>query len=140
MQSEALGKCTRKVGDLQAGVLLFDLLLSFYGSTVPRGRKRWVAKSRSEYMRETGLTLEQYKRAAALLRRRGIVEWRQFHREGKPITHMRLTEQAEQWARREDLLTEGVETEQPHDPEMDALVRERQSALGRGEKPGTGGS
>ena len=73
LQSGTLGKCARKVGDLQAGVLLFDLLLSLCGSTVPRGRKRWVAKSRDEYVRDTGLTLEQYKRAAAVVRRRGIV-------------------------------------------------------------------
>lgn len=50
----------------------------------------WIAKTRTEWMDETGLTLERYKRAIALLKSRSLVEVRVMRFRGIAQTHVRL--------------------------------------------------
>lgn len=50
----------------------------------------WIAKTRAEWMAETGLTLDRYKRAITVLQARSLVEVRVMRFQGIAQTHVRL--------------------------------------------------
>ena len=70
-------------------------------------------------------------RALRILKSTGLIEWRQKHFQGLPVTHLRLAAQTEHWARDEGLLADDVETVRNSEPELEKRVREEQQALGR---------
>jgi hypothetical protein len=88
-------------GDIRVGALLSQIVYwsepDHTGRTKLRVRRDgvyWIAKSRQEWMHETGLTLEQYKRAVAVLKRRGLIEVRVMRFDGLAIGHTRLIPEA----------------------------------------------
>ena len=58
--------------------------------TARRDGVMWIAKTREEWCRETGITLKQYKRAVAILKEKGLVSTRMMHFRRQPMTHLRL--------------------------------------------------
>ncbi len=126
-----VGRCVQRTGDLNAGVLLACLIYQMHQHMRPWAKKRWVARSREEYLGDTGFSLDQYKRALRILKSTGQIEWRQNHYQGRPVTHLRLADQTERWAREEGLLADDVETIRNSEPELEKRVREVQQALGR---------
>lgn len=88
-------------GDLAVGSLLAQVhywsLPSANGKSklrVKRDGHLWVAKTREEWCRETGLTLKQYKRAIAILKAKGLVESRVMKFGPNTVTHLRLRAEA----------------------------------------------
>lgn len=84
-----LAECVLLAGDGCAGRLLYQAL---YWTPKRRIRFRdrlWIAKSREEWMAETGLTRHQYDRALAMLKDRELVQvtYRRFG--GRRISHLR---------------------------------------------------
>jgi len=86
-------------GDLVTGVLLSQINWWYRvpgknGKTkcrIERDGSLWIAKTREEWMGETGLSLEQYKRALKLLKSRNLIEVKIFQFKGIPISHLRMT-------------------------------------------------
>jgi hypothetical protein len=66
----------RAAGDVNAGVLLYRIRYWQPKASIRHmdNSGRWIAKTRGEWCAETGLTLEQHKRALPLLVKRGLVE------------------------------------------------------------------
>jgi len=88
-------------GDLAVGTLLAQVhywsLPAANGKTqlrVKRDGQLWIAKTRKEWCCETGLSLEQYKRAITVLKAKGLVETRIMKFNGQPMTHLRLRAEA----------------------------------------------
>lgn len=84
-------------GDLTAGILLTQI--DFWFRPDKRGQRKvrvqrhgdwWVAKTREAWMAETGLGAAQYKRAIAVLKRKGFIEVRKMRFGGLAISHIRL--------------------------------------------------
>jgi hypothetical protein len=87
-------------GGLTTGILLSQIVYwhkpGKNGSsklTVMRDGRLWIAKTREKWCDETGLTLEQYKRAINLLKIHGLVELKIMKFNGQPMTHVRLCEE-----------------------------------------------
>ena len=57
---------------------------------VQRHGHLWIAKTREQWMAETGLTLKRYRRAIAVLKQKGLVEVKQMLFAGKAMSHIRL--------------------------------------------------
>jgi hypothetical protein len=86
-----------KGGDVVVGTLLSQIVYWFTPSTdgksktgVYRDGVAWIAKTREEWMGETGLTLEQYKRAIGVLKTKAIVEVKVMKYHGVAMSHVRL--------------------------------------------------
>ena len=62
-------------------------------------------------------------RALRILKSTGLIEWRQKHFQGRPMTHLRLAVDTEHWTRDEGLLANDVETVLNSDPVIEKLVR-----------------
>ena len=129
MEPPAIGECVRKAGDFPAGVLLFGIVAETRRGTVRRGSWAWVAKSRDEWLHTLGLSLDRYKRALALLKSLDLVSSRQAWRRGENVTHLRLAEAGESWARLNGLLPDDVVTTYDIPKEIAAVV-ERLTAQG----------
>ena len=52
----------------------------------------WIAKTREQWMEETGLTLKQYKRAIGVLKKKGLIQIKIKRFKGVAMSHLRLTE------------------------------------------------
>ena len=128
-----LGKCVEKAGGLHAGILLACLICYMHGHTRLYKGKRWIARSRDEYISDTGLSLGQYNRALRILKLAGQIEREQYGLQGRPITHLRLAADTEHWAREEGLLADAAETEivPNSDSGFEKLVREVKQSQGR---------
>ncbi len=129
-----VGRCVEKAGGLHAGILLAYLIHRMHGPMRPWGGKRWVARSREEYVGDTGLSLDQYKRALRILKLAGQVESkRRNHDQKRPVMLLRLTDQTANWARDEGLLADDAETEivPNSDSGFEKLVRAGKQAMGR---------
>lgn len=72
-------------GDLATGALLSQI-----AHWAAQPDIYWIAKTREEWMAETGLTLEQYKRAIGVLKQKGLVEVKIMKHNGVTMTHVRL--------------------------------------------------
>jgi hypothetical protein len=114
----AIGKCRKKTDDRNAGDLLYYLILrvaypsysiSLGGADLPPSRT-WFRQSRSNCVRDLGITIDQYKRGAAILKRTGLVEWKE--RRGRARPAFRLSQEGAVWARAEGLLPGPEETQQ----------------------------
>jgi hypothetical protein len=84
-------------GDLVVGSLLSQIAYwsknDKKGKTklrVKRGGMLWIAKTREQWMAESGISLKQYKRAIVVLKDKGIVETKLMKFNGVPTTHLRL--------------------------------------------------
>ena len=129
-----VGRCVQRVGGLHAGILLAYLIHHMHGHMRPWGGKRWVARSREEYVGDTGLSLDQYKRAFRILKSTGQVESRRRnHDQKRPVMLLRLTDQTANWARDEGLLADDAETEivPNSDSGFEKLVRVVKQSQGR---------
>lgn len=84
-------ECVAAGGDVVVGVLLSQMV---YWSTRMKVRDYtgvfWVAKTREDWMAETGLTLDQYKRAIQVLKRKNLVEVKVMRFKGVAMSHTRL--------------------------------------------------
>jgi hypothetical protein len=114
----AIGKCRKKTGDRNAGDLLYYLIqriaypfnsISLGGADLPPS-KTWFRQSRSNCVRDLGITIDQYKRGAAILKRTGLVEWTEPRGRARP--GVRLSPKGEAWASGAGLLPEPEETQQ----------------------------
>jgi hypothetical protein len=101
-------------GDISVAALLSQIVYwsepDHTGRTklrVQRDGVYWIAKARDEWMHETGLTMEQYKRAVSVLKRRGLIEVRVMRFNGLAIGHTRLIA---------DALTGGAARGESHQP------------------------
>jgi hypothetical protein len=74
-------------GDLAAALLLMRIADWFKSATLKRGGREWVVKTRNEWCEDTGLSVGQYNRAIAWLKKLEIVAVEQ-HLFGK--THQKL--------------------------------------------------
>jgi hypothetical protein len=91
-------ECVEAGGDVVVGLLLSQIVYWYLPDKEGKPKLRihrhglyWVMKTREDWMEETGLTLEQYKRAVAVLKRKGLVETRVMRRfNGDAVTHLRL--------------------------------------------------
>ena len=129
-----VGKCVQKAEDLNAGILLACLIYQMHQPMRTWKKKRWVARSRDEYMSEIGFSLGQYNRALRILKSTDLIEWEQHRYQGRPVTHLRLTADTEIWAREGGLLAADVETIREPDPAMEKLMREGRQARRSSEK------
>jgi len=92
-----LTEAIRVAGDVVAGNLLAQITYWYqpdrFGKTklrVHRNGVAWIAKTRTAWIGETGLTVAQYRRAISVLKAKGLIETRVFKFAGNPITHLRL--------------------------------------------------
>ena len=79
-------------GDPRAGLLLYCLARwqPYAQLTLPGDDEPWVAKTEAEWMAETGLSRNQYRRARAILKERGLIEVRVAWFRRVPTCHYRL--------------------------------------------------
>jgi len=91
--------CIVLAGDVVTGTLLAQIV--FWSLPDATGKlkggilcredgHRYIAKTRVQWMAETGLTLKQYKRAITILKNKGIVEVRRMQFQRLTQTHVRL--------------------------------------------------
>ena len=85
-------ECIEAAGDIVTGVLLSQIV---YWSSRMKVRETktgrlFIAKTREEWMQETGLTLKQYKRAISVLKTKGLIEVKVMKFKGLAQSHLRL--------------------------------------------------
>jgi hypothetical protein len=87
----------QKLFGLAVGSLLAQIVYWNLPDKKGRSRQRveklgsyWVAKTREEWMEECSITLDQYRRAIAVLRKMGLIEVRQMKFCAHNVTHVRL--------------------------------------------------
>jgi hypothetical protein len=109
-----LGTCRRRVGNAPAGdVLLFIVMrtrLSEEHSPTSVAR-RWHYIPRSWFTEQLNIPTGTYRDAITRLRDAGLIEWR--HDGGRGRARMRLTVEAEGWARAEGYLPEQTAVHEP---------------------------
>jgi hypothetical protein len=91
MMSNPLARYQAATGSMAAAMLLFQIAYWMPKATVRHGGHLWIAKAAAEWCAEAGLTMSQYLRAIALLRRLCLVVTEQHIFGGRAITHLRLT-------------------------------------------------
>jgi hypothetical protein len=72
-------------GDIVVWALLFRII-----EVSAQPNVYWIAKTRVQWMTETGLTLEQYKRSIRVLEKKGLVIIKIMKHMGTTMTHVRL--------------------------------------------------
>lgn len=84
-------------GDVVVGVLLSQIWYWYQPNKQGKNKLQvmrdgffWIAKTREEWMEETGLTLEQYKRALSVLKQKRFIEVRVMKFRGIAMSHLRL--------------------------------------------------
>jgi len=91
--------CIALAGDVVTGTLLAQIVYwhlpnsagqSKGGVLCSKDGLRYIAKTREEWMAETGLTLKQYKRAIFILKAKGLVEVRRMQFQRLTQSHTRL--------------------------------------------------
>lgn len=91
-----LARCVLMAGSPTAAILLYRICYWHPYRKVEAGGELWVAKARAEWMDETGLTLEQYKSAAATLQKRQLVIIQQRKYGTRTISFARLSVRGEE--------------------------------------------
>lgn len=91
-KTNMLARCVAATGNLAAAILLYRICYWHPHAKVVREGKRWIAKDRTVWAQETGLTSKQYRTAVAVLRTKLLVETEQHIFAKKNITFTRLTE------------------------------------------------
>lgn len=89
----SLPACVHAAGDAVTGILLSSIVQAFLQDSPPkvdRGGLYWIRKTRQEWMTETGLTLDQYRRAISVLKTNVLVEVKVMRHEGVTYSHVRL--------------------------------------------------
>jgi hypothetical protein len=92
MYEVLIAKCCAAAENSNAGVLLYRIAFWMPKAKVSHGKKKWVANSASDWCKQTALTYDQYRRAIARLKTRGLVETEQYLFGGKNVKHVRLTD------------------------------------------------
>lgn len=85
--------CRTLAGDAVTGILLSAIVQAFLQETAPKIQRcglYWILKTREEWMADTGLTLNQYRRAISVLKTKDLVEVRVMKHEGVARGHVRL--------------------------------------------------
>lgn len=84
-------------GDLVTAILLSQIAYWYRPAAkggsklqVSRAGHWWIAKTRQEWMAETGLTLKQYRRSVSILKKKGLIEVRQMLFRNLNVSHLRL--------------------------------------------------
>lgn len=88
-------------GDLAVGALLSQIVWWYlphsetskkkaWGVVCKKDGHRYIYNTREQWMAQTGLTLDRYKRALSVLKKRGWIEVRIMRVQGVPTTHIRL--------------------------------------------------
>jgi hypothetical protein len=115
----AIGKCRKEAGDRNAGDLLYYLILrvAYPSYSISLGKTDlpplmpWFFQSRSNCVRDLGITIDQYKRGVVILKRTGLIEWTEPR--GRACPGFRLSPKGDAWARGEGLLPELEVTQHP---------------------------
>lgn len=90
---------TAAAGDVVVGLLLSQI--TYWSSPTATGESKlkvqrdgvyWIAKTREQWMAETGLTLKQYKRAITVLKSRHLVAVKVMRFGGLAQSHLRLVQ------------------------------------------------
>lgn len=113
-KTNMLARCVAATGNLAAAILLYRVCYWHPHAKIVREGKRWIAKDRSVWTSETGLTPKQYRTAVAVLRNKLLVETEQHIFAKKNITFTRLTE-------RGIGVREGAQMGSPEQAQMGAL-------------------
>lgn len=110
-------ECVALGGDVVVGTLLSQMVywsLPGKPQMIMRHGVHWIAKTRAEWMAETGLTLNQYRRAMVVLKTRQLIEVRVMRRSGIAQSHVRLLQPLALYCRLSGNHPTGwVETTQP---------------------------
>ena len=93
-QKPLLARCRAATQDANAAPLLYRIHFWMPKAIIVHGGRKWVANSAEQWCEQTALTFDQYRRAIALLRAKGLVETEQHLFGNKNITHVRLTKLA----------------------------------------------
>lgn len=97
--SSPVARYAEMAGDLIGGLLLSQI--AFWSMPGRDGKSKlrikrdgswWIAKTRLEWCRETGLSLRQYRRAYRILVDRRLIYSKVMKFAGQPMTHVRLVE------------------------------------------------
>ena len=85
-----LARCVEGTGTLSTAILLYRICYWHPHAKAEAEGKLWIAKSRDDWMEETGLTLHQYRTGRSELTRLSYVEARNFAFAGRRMTFIRL--------------------------------------------------
>lgn len=90
---QLLPRCRELAGDAVTGVLLSTIVRAFTQDSPARVNRHglhWIMKTREDWVADTGLTLDQYRRAIAVLKTKDLVEVRVIRVDGVTRGHVRL--------------------------------------------------
>jgi hypothetical protein len=90
-----LARCREATRNANAAQLLYRVAFWMPHAKIKRAGKTWSANSAAQWCGQTGLTLDQYRRAIALLRKLDLVETSQHLWGNKNVTHVRLTSEGQ---------------------------------------------
>lgn len=85
-----LTRCVKATHSLPAAILLYRICYWQTHAKVERKGHVWIAKAREEWMVETGLSLQQYKRSVSELRSLNLVETEKHYFRQRQVTYTRL--------------------------------------------------
>ena len=94
MSQPILARCRAATKNANAAQLLYRIAYWMPRARIKHRGKTWVANSADQWCEQTGLTIDQYRRSIALLRRLCFVHTEQHLFGGKNVTHVRLTNRA----------------------------------------------
>jgi hypothetical protein len=84
-------------GDVVVGLLLSRIVFCHQPKMLAKSKRHvvrdgasWIAKTREEWMAETGLTLTRYNRAIRVLKQKELIEMRVMMFQGVTMSHIRL--------------------------------------------------
>lgn len=92
MYKPLLARCRVATQNANAADLLYRIAYWMPKAKIVHRGLNWMANSAAQWCQQTGLSLDQYRRAIALLRTLGLVETEQHLFFGKAVTHVRLTD------------------------------------------------
>lgn len=93
--SNLLARCIDATGSLPAAVLLYRICYWHPHAKIERGGRKWIAKSREEWMQETGLSRHQYNEAIVRLKTVSMISVEQHFFGRRSITHIALSASGE---------------------------------------------
>ncbi len=85
-----LARCVDATKSLPAAILLYRVCYWQQHASVEWAGHMWIAKAREDWAEETGLSLDQYKRAASELRRGNLIETEKHFFNQRQVTYTRL--------------------------------------------------
>lgn len=87
-----IGRCIARTRTVAGGALLYRMAWWFTKAKTDDDGALWYARSRAEWLEDTGLSLKQYNKALAELKELGLVETRQRLYGNRNISCFRITE------------------------------------------------